>query len=67
MHEVSTGISCKGGGGKHDKTCFYFGEGSIFRLLCWGVLHVLTILVIGPIKWLFLKKKTEIVVTPLIN
>jgi hypothetical protein len=40
-------ISCKGGGGKHDKTCFYFGEGSIFRLLYWGVLHVSTILVMG--------------------
>jgi hypothetical protein len=25
------------GGKEHDKACFYFGEGSIFRLLYWGI------------------------------
>jgi hypothetical protein len=26
--------------GKMTKTCFYFGEGRLFNLLCWGVPHV---------------------------
>ncbi len=34
------GNSFGGGGGeckgKHDKPCFYFGEGCIFRVTCWG-------------------------------
>lgn len=34
--------------GKHEKACFYFGEGSRFRFLCqWGVAHVSNILVMG--------------------
>jgi hypothetical protein len=32
-------VMCKG--------CFYFGEGIIFRLLCWGVPHVPRILVMS--------------------
>jgi hypothetical protein len=47
-------ISCKRGGGKHDKACFYFGEGSIFRLLYWGVS---TILVMGQSNGSFWRKK----------
>jgi hypothetical protein len=35
----------------------YFG--SIFRLLCWGVPHVPKILMVGPIKWLFLKREKK--------
>jgi hypothetical protein len=41
---------------KHDKECFYFGEGSIFRLLCWGVPHVPKILVMGQSNDSFTKK-----------
>jgi hypothetical protein len=29
------------------KTCLYFGEGSIFKLPCWGVAHVSKILVMA--------------------
>jgi hypothetical protein len=41
-------INCKAGPKwKHDKRYFYFGEGSIFGLLCWGRAHVPKIVAIG--------------------
>jgi len=44
--------------GKHEKACFYFGEGSTFRFLCqWGVPHVSNILVMGNSNGLFKGKK----------
>ncbi len=47
------------GKGKHDKACFYFEDKCIFRLLCWGVPHVPKVLVVGPIKWLLVRKRKE--------
>jgi hypothetical protein len=40
---LNMNINCKGGAkGKHDKACFYLGEGSILN---WGVPDVLKIMV----------------------
>jgi hypothetical protein len=39
-------LECKGPKGKMTKHASIWGEGSIFRLLCWGVPHALEILVI---------------------
>jgi hypothetical protein len=36
-----------------------FGEGSIFRLLCWREPHIPKILENGPIKWFLLGKKKK--------
>jgi hypothetical protein len=47
-----------GAQGKHDKTCLYFGEGSIFRLPCWGVAQLSKILVMA--KWLLSEKRYKI-------
>jgi hypothetical protein len=41
------------------KHAFVLGMGSIFRLLCRGVPHVLKNIVGQTIKWLLLKKKLE--------
>jgi hypothetical protein len=39
--------------------CFYFGEGSMSRLLCWAVPNVPKILVMGQSVWLLLKEKRK--------
>jgi hypothetical protein len=41
------------------KHAFVLGMGSIFRLLCRGVPHVLKNILGQTIKWLLLKKKLE--------
>ncbi len=45
------------GKGKHDKACFYFEEGSIFKFLCCEVPHVSNILVMGQSNASFKGKK----------
>jgi hypothetical protein len=44
---------------EYDKACFYFGEGSIFRLLHWWVHHVPKILVMGQSNASWKKKKKD--------
>ncbi len=44
FNHILFGLGTKG---KHDRTCLYFGEGSLFRLPCWGVAHVSKRLVMG--------------------
>jgi hypothetical protein len=46
----------RGLGGKRDKACFYFEEGSIFRSLCWPRSKSIDD---GPIKWLLMKRKKK--------
>jgi hypothetical protein len=43
--------------GKHDNACFYFGVGSTFRLLCWGVPYVPKTLMVGQSNGSFWGKK----------
>jgi hypothetical protein len=47
--------------GKKEKTglCFYFGEGTMSRFLCWAVANVSKILVMGQSMWLLLKEKKK--------
>jgi len=53
MNEKASGawlflLGFVGAGG--DGQCFYFGDGSIFRLLCWGVAPSSKSIGDGPIK-----------------
>jgi hypothetical protein len=50
--------------GKHDRTCFYFGDRSTFRLLCWGVPHVPKNIGDGPIKLAPLRGKKTVGTPP---
>jgi hypothetical protein len=46
-------ITCVRGWGSQsevEKICFYFGDGSIFKILCWGVPYVPKNIGDGPIK-----------------
>jgi hypothetical protein len=40
---------------KHEKSCFHFEEGSIFRIICWGSAPCPKNIVGGSIRWLLLK------------
>ncbi len=57
FHGSNVGAGWVAKEGEHDKACFHFGEGSIFKLLYRGQPHLPKILVLGQSNGSFRKLK----------